>query len=312
VRSSATAEDTQEFSFAGQYESFLQVVGGDKVLLAIRDCWACLWSPRAIGYRERATSGGPAPSMAVIVQVMVPSRASGVMFTANPITSDRGEIVITANPGLATVVVSGRVTPDTYILDKATLRVRERDITEKVEMAVAEEEGTRVVPVSETRRRASTLTRRECSELGRLGREIESHFGSPQDIEFVHDGKRFRIVQSRPVTGLVSWGEPRKGTALSRHSFVEFIPRPLSPLFETTYLPLMGDFLRRLAGEFGFVVRGEQPVIVTINGYAFFRADGRLSIVRLAAAPLAWARYVANLWRGAGAVRCLSRTRVRS
>jgi pyruvate,water dikinase len=297
VRSSATAEDTQEFSFAGQYESFLQIVGTDRLLSAIRDCWASLWSPRAIGYRERVAPGGAPPAMGVIVQAMVPARASGVMFTANPVTSDREEIVITANPGLATLVVSGRVTPDTYRLDKAKVKVRERYIAEKVEMEVAEDDATRVVPVPEKRRRASTLTGRQCSELGRLGRRIERHFGSPQDIEFVHDGERFCIVQSRPVTGLVSWGKPRKGTILTRHSFIEFLPRPLSPLFETTYLPLMGDFMRRLAAEFGIVFRGEQPVIVTINGYAFMRGDARPSIVRLAASPLAYARYFANLWR---------------
>jgi pyruvate,water dikinase len=300
VRSSATAEDTPEFSFAGQYESFLQVVGKEKILLAIRRCWTSLWSPRAIGYRQRVTPGGPAPAMAVIVQAMVPARASGVMFTANPITSDCDEIVINAHPGLATVVVSGRVTPDTYKLDKAKLRVRERDIAEKVEMAVAEGEGTRIVPVPDKQRRASTLSRRQCSGLGQLGRRIESHFGSPQDIEFAHDGERFWIVQSRPVTGLVSWGKPRKGGILTRHSFVEFLPRPLSPLFETTYLPLMGDFMRRLVAEFGIVIRDERPVVVTIHGYAFMRGDrgdGRISIVRLAASPLAYARYFANLWR---------------
>lgn len=299
VRSSSTAEDTEESSFAGQYESVLQVVGNEQVLLAIRLCWASLWSPRAIAYRERAPSGGPAPTMAVIVQAMVHARASGVMFTANPITSDRNEIVIAANPGLATVVVSGRVTPDTYKLDKGTFKVRARDIAQKLEMAVAGDEGTRIVPVPERQRRASTLTRRQCAELGRLGQRIERHFGSPQDIEFVDDGERFCIVQSRSVTGLVSWGEPKKGI-LTRHSVLEFTPRPVSPLFETTYLPLMSDFMRQLAGEFGFVMRGDQPVIVSINGYAFMRGDlhdVRLSFIRLVASPLACARYLANLWR---------------
>ncbi len=297
VRSSATSEDTQEFSFAGQYESFLQVVGEDQVLRAIRDCWASLQSPRAVEYRQRVAPGGPEPRMAVIVQSMVPARASGVMFTANPVTSERDEIVISASPGLATVVVSGQVNPDTYRLDKATLRVREREIAEKVVMAVAGDEGIQVIPVPPGRRRAATFSRRQCSDLGRLGRRIEDHFGSPQDIEFVHDGARFCIVQSRPITGLVSWGEPKKGTALSRHSFMEFTPRPLSPLFETTYLPLIGDVLERIAGEFGLVVRNGRPSIVMINGYAFFRVDGYLSIPRLAGAPLTWARYLANLWR---------------
>jgi rifampicin phosphotransferase len=250
-----------------------------------------------MGYRERVTSRGREPTMAVVVQVMVSARSSGVMFTANPVTSDHDEMVINAHPGLGTLVVAGHVTPDTYTLNKATLRMRERDIAQKIEMMVAEREGTRVVPVPERQRRTSTLSRRQCSELGRLGRRIERHFGSPQDIEYVHDGKQFWVVQSRPVTGLASWEKPRKGTAWSRHSFTEFMPRPLSPLFETTYLPIMSDFMRKLAGEWGIVARGTRPVVVTLNGYAFLRGDARLSIVRLAGAPVTALRYLANFWR---------------
>jgi pyruvate,water dikinase len=298
VRSSATAEDTREFSFAGQYESFLQIVGTDRLLHAIRDCWASLWSVRAVGYRERVAPGAAPPAMGVIVQAMVPARASGVMFTANPVTSDREEIVITANPGLATLVVSGRVTPDTYRLDKAKVKVRERYIAEKVEREVAEDDATRVVPVPEKRRRASTLTRRQCSELGRLGLGIEGHFGAPQDIEFVHDGRRFFIVQSRPITGLVSWA--KKGTFLARSSMIELMPRPVSPLFETTYLPLGTEVLKRLARESGIALPSAVGQLVTINGYVFGQADPSkvhlLSALRLPSVR-AYRRYLANLWK---------------
>lgn len=308
VRSSATTEDTQESSFAGQYESVLQVVGVEALLRAIRRCWTSLASPRAAAYRERAAPGGTAPAMAVVVQVMIPGRASGVMFTLDPVDGDPGAIVITANPGLASLVVSGRATPDTYRVDRATLRILERDIAEKTEMEVAEDALTRVVPIPERQRRASTLTRRQLAELGRLGVAIEDHFGAPQDIEFVHDGERSWVVQSRPVTGVVTWGTPGKGILLTRHSFLEFLPRPVSPLFETTYLPLMEEFMRRLVAEsFGLVERrGRQPApaFVALNGYAFARIDTRsflrdyrVSILRLAASPVAFARYVSNLWR---------------
>ncbi len=296
VRSSAAAEDTQESSFAGQYESFLQVVGKEALLLAVRRCWVSLWAPRAIRYRERRPSHDSQPTMAVLIQTMVPARASGVMFTANPVTSDPDEIVIDANPGLGEVVVAGRVTPDTYILDKKKLKLRERVAGRKEEMMVADGERTRVVPVPEKQRRQFTLTRRQCMELGRLGRSIERHFDSPQDIEYVHDGERFWIVQSRPVTGLTSWPKPRKGTAWSRHSFIEFMPRPLSPLFATTYLPIMSDFLRKLAGGFGIAFRGREPVVVTINGYAFIRIDARISITGILKSPFNGLRYLANLW----------------
>jgi len=300
VRSSATAEDTREFSFAGQYDSFLQIVGTDRLLRAIRDCWVSLWSPRAVGYRERVAPGGAPPAMGVIVQAMVPARASGVMFTANPVTSDREEIVITASPGLATLVVSGRVTPDTYRLDKDKVKVRVRFIAEKVEMEVAEDDATRVVSLTEKRRRASTLTRRQCSELGRLGLQIEGHFGAPQDIEFVHDGRRFFIVQSRPITGLVSWGDQKKGTMLIRSSMIELMPRPVSPLFETTYLPLGFEVLGQLPREFGIALPPDAAQLVTINGYVFAHADRSkfhiLSAVRLPSVP-AILRYLTDMWK---------------
>ena len=300
VRSSATAEDTREFSFAGQYESFLQIVGTDRLLRAICDCWASLWSPRAVAYRERVAPSGAPPAMGVIVQAMVPARTSGVMFTANPVTSDREEIVITANPGLATLVVSGRVMPDTYRLDKDKVKVRVRFIAEKVEMEVAEDDATRVVPVPEKRRRASTLTPRQSSELARLGLRIEGHFGAPQDIEFAHDGRRFFIVQSRPITGLVSWGDQKKGTMLIRSSIIELMPRPVSPLFETTYLPLGAEVLRQITREFGIALPPDAGQVVTINGYVFARADRSrfhiLSAVRLPS-PRGCLRYLSDLWR---------------
>lgn len=300
VRSSGTAEDTPDLSFAGRYESFLQIAGTERLLQATRACWASLRSPRAIGYRERLAPGNPAPTMAVIVQAMVPARASGVMFTANPVTSDRAEIVITANPGLATLVVSGRVTPDTYRLDKARVKVRERYIAEKVEMEVAEGAATRVVAVPAKRRRASTLTRRQCSELGRLALRIEGHFGAPQDIEFVHDGRKFFIVQTRPITGLTSWGEQRTGTMLIRSSMIELMPRPVSPLFETTYLPLGFEVLRQVAREFGIAVQPDAGHVVTINGYVFAHGDRSkfhiLSAVRLPSLR-GYRRYLSDLWR---------------
>jgi pyruvate,water dikinase len=238
--------------------------------------------------------------MGVIVQVMVPARASGVMFTANPVTSDREEIVITANPGLATLVVSGRVTQDTYRLDKAKVKVRERYIAEKVEMEIAEDDATRVVPVTGKRRGTSTLTARQCSELGRLGLRIEGHFGAPQDIEFVHDGRQFFIVQARPITGLVAWGDQKKGTLLIRSSIIELMPQPVSPLFETTYLPLGFEVLRKITREFGIALSPEAAQVVTINGYVFGRADRSkvhiLSAVRLPSVP-AILRYLTDLWK---------------
>jgi pyruvate,water dikinase len=278
VRSSAIAEDTREFSLAGQHESFLQVSGKDMLLQAVKRCWASWWSPRAVRYRLRLPARTAArPSMAVLVQAMARARVSGVLFTVNPVTSDPDEIVINASPGLGEAIVSGLVTPDTFVLEKQTLRQRSRRLGDKSEKMVAKAVGTRLVSVPACERRRYSLTRSECSTLGRWALRIEQHFGAAQDIEFVHDGLGFWIVQARPVTGLSSWPKPRKGKAWSRHSIVEFMPGPLSPLFETTFLPAIDVRLQRIAQDWGLVFAGRGPGVVTFNGYAFLCVDLRVS-----------------------------------
>jgi pyruvate,water dikinase len=215
--------------------------------------------------------------MAVLVQAMAPARVSGVLFTVDPVTGDPDEVVINASPGLGEAIVSGLVAPDTFVLDKQTLKLRVRTLGDKGEKMVAESAGTRLVSVPARERRTFSLTRTQCSTLGRLALRIERLFGAAQDIEFVHDGQGFWIVQARPVTGLSSWPKPTKGTAWSRHSIIEFMPGPLSPLFDTTFLPALDVRLQRLAQEWGLVFTGQGAGIATFNGYAFLCVDLSLS-----------------------------------
>lgn len=126
VRSSATAEDLPGAAFAGQQDTYLNIVGTEALLDAVRRCWASLWTDRAIAYRERQEIDQQTVKLAVVVQHMIPAEAAGVMFTANPITGARDEIVIDASPGLGKAVVSGLVTPDRFVLDKRSSRVKER------------------------------------------------------------------------------------------------------------------------------------------------------------------------------------------
>lgn len=202
VRSSATAEDLPEASFAGQQDTYLNVRGEEALLEAIKRCWASLWNARAMAYRARQGIDPAAVRLAVVVQPMVPADVAGVLFTVNPLTGNRDEVVINAAWGLGEAVVSGRVTPDTVLADKATGRVSHLEVGDKAVMTVLTARGTAEAPVDVQLRLEPVLTPEQIKELTRLSREIEGHFGSPQDIEWAIASGRLYILQSRPVTAL--------------------------------------------------------------------------------------------------------------
>ena len=174
VRSSATAEDLPGLSFAGQYETYLNVQGFGAVLAAVEKCWASLWTARAIAYRLRHGIDQSTVSLAVIVQCLVPAKAAGVLFTANPVTGAQDEAVISAAWGLGEAIVSGLVTPDTITVEKATGRVRSQIVADKERMSVRVDGGTREQPVPAGLRSAAVLDERAAAELVRLGTQIEA------------------------------------------------------------------------------------------------------------------------------------------
>lgn len=203
VRSSATAEDLPTASFAGQQDTYLNVVGAAAVLDAVRGCWASLFNERAVAYRRRAGVDERAVLMGVVVQEMVAADAAGVLFTADPVSGDRRTATIDAGYGLGEALVSGTLTPD-------TLRVRDGRVVERG-VAVKERAvrarpggGTEPVPVPAGLRERPVLGDGQAVRLVELGRRIEAAFGAPQDIEWclVGDGEDFRVVQSRPITTL--------------------------------------------------------------------------------------------------------------
>ena len=153
VRSSATAEDSKQASFAGQMETVLNVRGEGPLLEAVRRCWASLWTARALAYRARQGISPHRVAMAVIVQQLVPADAAGILFTTNPISGDRDQVVINAAWGLGEAVVGGRVTPDTVVLDKASGQVKRTEVGDKAVMTVPTDEGTRDAPLPAERRR---------------------------------------------------------------------------------------------------------------------------------------------------------------
>ena len=202
VRSSATAEDSASTSFAGMNATFTNVRGADELAQRIVDCWASLWSPRVVAYRATHRLAGE-PAIAVVVQDMVDSTASGVMFTADPATGDRDSLVIEAAFGLGEVVVGGQVEPDTYVVSKEGPRITHVHLGAKAEKIVRGPDGhdQRVaVPSQEQARRV--LDDDKLLALARMAMEIERHYGTPQDVEFALEGEHTWIVQSRPITTL--------------------------------------------------------------------------------------------------------------
>ncbi len=239
VRSSATAEDLAGASFAGQQDTYLNVRGDVAVAAAVTDCWASLWTARAMAYRARQGIAPKAVSLAVVVQQMVQAESSGVMFTANPANGRRTEAVISAACGLGESVVSGSVSTDDHIVDKASGALISRHTADKAVMTVYTDTGTGQRPVPAARRRATVLDDAAMTELAGLGARIEDHYGAPQDIEWARAGGEFFIVQSRPITALpypiadppTAWPVPYPHGLYFRASIVEQMPDPLTPLF---------------------------------------------------------------------------------
>ncbi len=201
VRSSSTAEDLPAASFAGQQDTYLNVVGTPAILDNISRCWASLFTMRSVTYRRRLGIDHRRVGMAVVVQAMVVPDAAGVLFTADPITSNRRVAAVEASFGLGEALVSGLVNPDVFRVRDG--KIIERTITAK-ERAVltAPAGGTRIRPVDPAQQLQSSLTDEQVVRLVELGRRIEAHFAAPQDIEWCLADGDFQIVQSRPITTL--------------------------------------------------------------------------------------------------------------
>jgi pyruvate,water dikinase len=202
VRSSALDEDGATASFAGQHETYLNVVGVEGVAEAIARCWASVRAPRALAYRRQQGLPTDGVGLAVLVQQMAPADVSAVLFSANPITGNRDEIVITASWGLGESIVGGTVTPDAYMVSKADLSLASRQIAEKRRMTVALAAGTREVEVPRLLRTQPTLTEAQAIEMARLGLDLERAMGWPVDIECAYAGGRLVLLQCRPITTL--------------------------------------------------------------------------------------------------------------
>ena len=268
IRSSATAEDLAFASFAGQQDTYLNIKGEVLLLHSIRDCWASLFTDRAILYRIQNNIEHEKVQMSVVVQKMVFPEISGIMFTADPVSGHRGIISIDASYGLGEALVSGIVSPDMYKISKRTLQIDSKIIgNKKLAILPVEGGGTKTVQLTGEKCTSQVMNNSQILSLARIGVKIEKHYGCPQDIEWCFDKNKLYIVQSRAITSLFPLPEPLpQDDAL--HAYISFnhfqvMTDPISPL---------GIDMLRVILPFDKEVRSEE-------GYKFLTsAAGRIYI----------------------------------
>ncbi len=203
VRSSATAEDSSQASWAGELETYLNTT--EKTLLGnVKKCWSSLFTPRAVVYRNEKGMRTTHVSVAVVIQAMIQSEIAGVLFTVHPVTQDYDQCIIEAAWGLGEALVSGQVTPDSYVVDKRDWSLLDVNVATQERMIARKNAtgGVAWTPVSAARREKQKLSGKEIVALAQMGQQIEKHYGKPQDIEWALAKGKFFITQSRPITTL--------------------------------------------------------------------------------------------------------------
>jgi rifampicin phosphotransferase len=280
VRSSATAEDLADASFAGQQDTYLNVVGQAAVLNAVKRCFGSLWTERAIAYRARQGIKPERVSLAVVVQQMVFAEAAGVAFTANPVSGDGNEIVIDATWGLGEALVGGLVTPDHLTVDKRSGKIHSLSVAEKTVMTVPVPGGTQEQPVPRARRKARVLTDAHVGQLVALAKAVEAHYGQPQDLEWCLANNRLYVVQARPITtlpaGPIAWDAPGEGQWLHGGGTFEMITEPISPLFETSLLPIFVDVIIQMLAGIGLKDALPEVPYQVVNGFIYLHLQMHL------------------------------------
>lgn len=265
VRSSATAEDLEGASFAGQYDSFLNVIGAASLADHVRACWAGLRSERALAYLERHGLAPQSVAMGVLVQRQVAAQAAGVLFTLNPLTGREEEMMVEAVRGLGEAAVSGQQSPDTYVVHADTGRLLNRHLSRQETMSVLDPEGgLRKIPVPAEWEGQPVLDDDPLAQLIDFGHRVQSVFGCPQDVEWALVGGDYTLLQSRPLTSVnfdVSLGQ---WTSANYREVLPGLPSPLS-----MSMSLEHDYGRALSEFFCTLKMGESPP-GTVWGRPFF------------------------------------------
>ncbi|MGN6710546.1 PEP/pyruvate-binding domain-containing protein [Anaerocolumna jejuensis] len=234
VRSSATAEDLPEASFAGQQETYLNVVGKEQLILAIKKCFASLYSARAVAYRKQTNFDTVKVSLAVVIQTMVESEVSGVLFSIDPVSQETDRMMLNASWGLGEAIVSGKVTPDIYIYSKKQGRIVDKKMGDKDILIRYGATGIEETKTPLEQKGRFCLSDKQALEVFEIGQKVEQHYGSPQDIEWAISCGRLYLLQSRPITTLNKTTERQPELSTARktalNNWIEHCPIPLYPL----------------------------------------------------------------------------------
>ena len=281
VRSSGTKEDGAAASYAGLHDTFLDVRGATDVIDAVKRCWASLWTARAVSYRQTQQLDHFSSPIAVVVQVMVASEISGVMYTGHPVTTATDELVLNASYGLGEAIVSSAVDPDTYVVKSGTFRIKEKTLGAKEIRIVRNPDGPGTItePVPEIDRGRQALDDAAIKELCRIGSRVQEHYsGFPQDIEWAYAGGRFFLVQTRPLTGVeFSWDADVDENLWDTEDDDEFYwtrdmadenwPGAISPLFYSLRAPAWVAGHQNAARQWG------HPEIADTRFFKFYKGE---------------------------------------
>jgi phosphohistidine swiveling domain-containing protein len=273
VRSSGTAEDLPEHSFAGQYDTFLGITNLEDCLGSVKKCWSSLWTLRAYEYREKNGFDHLKINMAVIVQSLIAADTSGVIFTANPVTGSRNYIVIEACFGLGESLVCGKVTPDRFVVNKDKLKTFSKTISEKKTERILDDNGLvkeKTVPAE--RSTTHCLDKRQVKRLAKLAKKVEFEFGQPQDIEWAINRNKIYLLQTRPITALPpekSWDDRQIWCSSPAKEVMPDVVTPASlSLIEAFADGLMNPLFHALCMDCS-----EHPIYGMVAGRIYFNAN---------------------------------------
>ncbi len=280
VRSSGTAEDLPGHSFAGLYDTYLGVPNSEDCIKAVKKCWASLWTLRAYEYRQRNGFDHLKIDMAVIVQSLIAAEISGVIFTVDPVTGSRSSVVIEACFGLGDVLVSSKVEPDRFVVDKKNLKLLYEKISNKKIMSLLDENGTVTEQtLSEEKSISRTLDNKQIKHLAKLAAKVEAGFGCPQDIEWAARGSETFFLQSRPITTIPkekSWMERQVWSNMAAQEVLPDVVTPATLSIIDSFGEAMFDpLLRELCMD-----RGTHPYYDVLAGRVYFNANIWLAVIR--------------------------------
>jgi phosphohistidine swiveling domain-containing protein len=280
VRSSGTAEDLPGHSFAGLYDTYLRAADANGCIELVKRCWASLWTERAFDYRTQNGFAHDQAAMAVVVQQLVAADAAGVVFTADPVSGSSDHIIVEACWGLGEALVSGKVTPDRFVIHRGNLHIVERSFsTKSVETAFSPTGSPVERPVEPDRADKPSISDAAALKLARLALKVERIFDVPQDVEWAMAGPNLFLLQSRPITTLdkpKSW-EDRQ--VWSNSNTAEVLPGVLTPLVWSTVGEHVGKLLGGVIGRLG-ISFGENPFIGEVAGRAYTNLNTFIGMVR--------------------------------